>query len=121
MRIGLPHVALWNVWWSDYGNTVEGFADVRARVEGAAREAGRAAAEVAATAAVLVSLPGATGRLMGDGYNAEVRPVRGSAVEIADHLAAMAEAGATHLQLVVDPITTQSIEVLGEVLAALDA
>src|SRR4249919_1091696 len=28
MRIGLPHVEAWNVWWSDYGNTPEGFAAV---------------------------------------------------------------------------------------------
>ena len=33
MRIGLPHVDAWNVWWSDYGNDVEGFAAVRTRVE----------------------------------------------------------------------------------------
>jgi hypothetical protein len=32
----------------------------------------------------------------------------------------MASAGATHLQLVVDPITMESIEMLGDVLATLD-
>jgi len=32
----------------------------------------------------------------------------------------MASAGAAHLQLVVDPLTTGSIEMLGEVLATLD-
>jgi hypothetical protein len=32
----------------------------------------------------------------------------------------MAGAGATHLQLVVDPITMGSIEMLGDVLATLD-
>src|SRR3954454_1827112 len=57
MRIGLPHVDAWNVWWSDYGNSAEGFAAVRARVEAAAAAAGRAPGEVAATAAVLVALP----------------------------------------------------------------
>ncbi len=120
MRIGLPHVDAWNVWWSEYGNTPEGFAAVRDRVDEATAQAGRAPAEVAATAAVLVSLPGGTGRLMGDAYNAGVRPVHGSPADIAGHLAAMAEAGATHLQLVVDPITEASIELLAEVLATLD-
>jgi hypothetical protein len=57
---------------------------------------------------------------MGDGYNAAVRPVSGSAADIAGHLGAMADAGATHLQLVVDPITVESIEELADVLAALD-
>ena len=40
MRIGLPHVDAWNVWWSDYGNDAEGFAAVRRRVE-ERRRAGR--------------------------------------------------------------------------------
>jgi hypothetical protein len=57
---------------------------------------------------------------MGEGYNAEVRPVSGTAADIAGHLQAMADAGATHVQLVVDPITVDSIEKLGDVLAALD-
>ncbi|HEX2903465.1 MAG TPA: LLM class flavin-dependent oxidoreductase, partial [Jatrophihabitans sp.] len=30
--IGLPHVDAWNVWWSDYGNRPEGFAQLRQRV-----------------------------------------------------------------------------------------
>ena len=36
-------------------------------------------------------------------------------------LAALADAGAAHLQLVLDPITRESIEALAPVLAALDA
>ena len=121
LRITLPHVDAWNVWWSDYGNTPEGFAAVRDRVDKAIDLAGRAPGAVAATAAVLISLPGGAGRLMGETYNAPVQPVRGSAADIAGHLDAMARAGATHLQLVVDPITQASIEFLGEVLAVLDA
>ena len=39
LRIGLPHVDAWNVWWSVYDNSCEGFAEV----EGARRR-GRAAA-----------------------------------------------------------------------------
>ncbi len=120
MRIALPYVDLWNVWWSDYGNTPAGFAAVRTRVDEAVSRAGRASDEVAATAAVLVSLPGGLGRLMGDTYNAPVAPVRGSIADIGGHIDAMAKAGATHLQLVVDPITEASIELLGETLAELD-
>ena len=120
MRIGLPHVDAWNVWWSDYGNTPDGFAAVRDRVDEAAVQAGRMPGEVAATAAVLVSLPGGTGRLMGDVSSGPIRPVQGSPADISGHLEAMAGAGATHLQLVVDPITMGSIEMLGDVLATLD-
>jgi alkanesulfonate monooxygenase SsuD/methylene tetrahydromethanopterin reductase-like flavin-dependent oxidoreductase (luciferase family) len=112
MRIGLPHVASWNVWWSDYGNDAEGFAEVRARVEAAAEQAGRAPGEIEATAAVLVQLPGGVGRVMGETYNDRaVRPVLIG--ELAEHLRAMAEAGAAHLQLVLDPITVDSIEAAG--------
>ena len=120
MRIGLPHVDAWNVWWSDYGNTPDGFAAVRDRVDEAAVQAGRMPGEVAATAVVLVSLPGGTGRLTGDVSSGPIRPVQGSPADISGHLEAMAGAGATHLQLVVDPITMGSIEMLGDVLATLD-
>src|SRR4051795_3873063 len=76
MRIGLPHVDAWNVWWSDYGNDPESFAAVRARVEDAAQQVGRARGEVEATGAVLVQLPGGVGRLMGETYNDRtIRPV----------------------------------------------
>jgi alkanesulfonate monooxygenase SsuD/methylene tetrahydromethanopterin reductase-like flavin-dependent oxidoreductase (luciferase family) len=120
MRIGLPHVDAWNVWWSDYGNTPGGFAAVRDRVDEAAVQAGRMPGEVTATAAVLVSLPGGTGQLVGGGSSGSIRPVQGSPADISGHLEAMASAGASHLQLVVDPITMGSIEMLGEVLATLD-
>jgi len=121
LRIGLPHVDAWNVWWSDYGNTPAGFAAVRERVEAAAAAAGRAPGEVAATAAVLVRLPGGSGRVTGDSaYDGPVHPVTGSAADVAAHLRAMADAGATHLQLVLDPITEASLTALGPALALLD-
>src|ERR1700729_2883137 len=59
----------------DYGNTPDGFAAVRDRVDEAAVQAGRTPGEVAATAAVLVSLPGGTGRLTGDVSSGPIRPV----------------------------------------------
>ena len=120
MRIGLPHVDAWNVWWSDYGNSADGFAGLRSRVEEAAAAAGRGPGEVAATAAVFVQLPGGGGRLMGDTYNAAVQPVEGRPEAIAAHVQAMSAAGATHLQLVLDPITEASIEVVGKALRLLD-
>jgi alkanesulfonate monooxygenase SsuD/methylene tetrahydromethanopterin reductase-like flavin-dependent oxidoreductase (luciferase family) len=46
-------------------------------------------------------------------------PVAGSPAEIAAHLDALAEAGAAHVQLVLDPITAESIEVAGRALAEL--
>ena len=121
MRIGLPHVDSWNVWWSDYNNSPADFRDLCERVGSGAVAAGRAPGEVAATAAVLVELPGGGGRLMGETYNARVHPVAGRPEAIAEHVRAMAAAGAAHLQLVLDPITEASIEAVGEALALLDA
>lgn len=114
LRIGLPHVDAWNVWWSDYRNDVAGFAAVRARVEEALAEAGRAPGDVEATAAVFVHLPGGVGRLAGEtNDDATIRPV--PVDDLAEHLLAMAGAGAAHLQLVLDPITVESIEAVGEI------
>jgi alkanesulfonate monooxygenase SsuD/methylene tetrahydromethanopterin reductase-like flavin-dependent oxidoreductase (luciferase family) len=122
LAIGLPHVDAWNVWWSDYGNRPEDFAALKDRVDEAAAAAGRGPGEVMATAAVLVQLPGGEGRVMGDGvYGRPVVPVRGAPSAVADHLRAMAAAGAAEVQLVVDPITRGSIEDLGEALRLLDA
>jgi alkanesulfonate monooxygenase SsuD/methylene tetrahydromethanopterin reductase-like flavin-dependent oxidoreductase (luciferase family) len=121
LGIGLPHVDSWNVWWSDYGNSPARYAALVTRVDEAAVAAGRRPGEVEATAAVLVRLPGGGGRLMGEAYNADVTPVEGTPGQIADHLRAMAAAGAAEVQLVLDPITQESIEVLGETLRLLDA
>jgi probable F420-dependent oxidoreductase len=120
LAIALPHVDAWNIWWGEYGNSVDGFVAVRERVAEACARAGRDPATVEATAAVHIRLPGGTGRLMGDYAGRDVAPVEGSAAEIAGHLAAMATAGADHLQLVLDPITTEAIESVGDVLAELD-
>ena len=56
---------------------------------------------------------------MGDS-NSGIAPISGSVEQVAEQLAAFAAVGASHLQLVVDPITQESIEWLGEVLALLD-
>jgi alkanesulfonate monooxygenase SsuD/methylene tetrahydromethanopterin reductase-like flavin-dependent oxidoreductase (luciferase family) len=121
MRIGLPHVDLWNTWWSDYANSPAGFARLKATVDAAAAEAGRAPGEVGATAAVYVQFAGGVGRVMGDStYAAQVVPVPGSPGAIAEHLQAMADAGAVHVQLVLDPITVDTVAAAGRALDLLD-
>lgn len=110
--IALPHVHEWNVWWDIYGNTPEGFRmvvdDMRARIV----SLGRDPDEVAATACVYVQLPDGKGRTMAEQRGAWVPAVRGGVDEMAHRLAAFADAGAAHLQLVVDPITVDAIEAL---------
>jgi alkanesulfonate monooxygenase SsuD/methylene tetrahydromethanopterin reductase-like flavin-dependent oxidoreductase (luciferase family) len=119
LSIGLPIVDSWNAWYTHYGNTVAGFRRLRTRVDELAAAAGREPGSVAATAAVLVRLPGGDGRLMGHFSAGSPEPVSGSAAQIAEHLAALAVAGAAHLQLVLDPITIATVEALGDVLVQL--
>jgi alkanesulfonate monooxygenase SsuD/methylene tetrahydromethanopterin reductase-like flavin-dependent oxidoreductase (luciferase family) len=118
LDITLPHVDAWNMWWSQYGNSVEGFRTEKQRVDELLAAAGRSG-EVAATAAVLVQLDGGLGRQMGDydDFNT-VQPLTGTAEELADQLREFEAAGAAHVQLVVDPITRESIEWLADVLTA---
>ena len=115
LSIGLPAVDAWNVWWSIYDNSVERFAEVKADVD-AVVPAGR---RVEATAAVLVTLPGGAGRVMGSTYDARVTRV--TPEDLADHVRGLAAVGATHLQLVLDPIEAASVDVVGQVLGDLDA
>jgi alkanesulfonate monooxygenase SsuD/methylene tetrahydromethanopterin reductase-like flavin-dependent oxidoreductase (luciferase family) len=119
LDVTLPHVDAWNMWWSQYGNSVEGFRREKQRIDPLIVAAGRQVNDVEATAAVLVKLDSGTGRLMGDydDYNT-VRPLTGSAEELADQLREFEAAGAAHVQLVVDPITVASIEWLTDVLTA---
>ena len=37
LRIALPHVDTWNTWYTDFGNTAEGFAELNGRVSAALR------------------------------------------------------------------------------------
>jgi len=113
--ITLPYVDAWNVWWSEYGNTADGFAEVKATVDERIEALGRTGA-VAATCAVYVKLDTGTGRQMGD-YPKTSAPIEGGPSEIAEQLQGFAAAGASEIQLVVDPIVPASIDWLGNVLS----
>ena len=118
LGITARHVQSWNVWFSQFGNTPEGFAQVVAEVRAICDGIGCDPDSIEATAAILVEVPGGAGRQMG--HPDQAQPLRGTHAEIAAGIRAFAAAGARHLQLVVDPITEASIEWLGDVLALLD-
>ena len=82
--------------------------------------AGRDPAAIARTVAVMVGLPW-PGRIDGSGHaDQPIAPLEGSADHIADGLRAYAAEGIAHVQLVLDPITIESIRALVAVLAELD-
>ena len=121
MAITLPHVSAWNAWYDWFGNTVEGYRPLRDVIDAACRSAGRHPAEVARTVALLVAFPGATGRQSGGVREKDPDPIEGAPKAIAEVLRSFAAEGVSHVQLVLDPITVESIEALAPVLAALDA
>ena len=82
--------------------------------------AGRDPAGIQRTAAVFVQLPGGRGRIQGERPRNPAPPIQGPPEAIAEALAAFADVGVSHLQLVLDPITVASIEALGPVLAHLE-
>jgi alkanesulfonate monooxygenase SsuD/methylene tetrahydromethanopterin reductase-like flavin-dependent oxidoreductase (luciferase family) len=105
LSITLPYVDAWNTWFTPYGNTAEGFARHNAEISLAAERAGRDPLEIERSACVLVEVDGGTGE----------RPRDVAAVpadRLADHLRALAEAGADEAILVLDPITESAIRSL---------
>ncbi len=116
-----PWVDGWNAWYADTGNTPEGVAPLREAVDAAAQAAGRDPAAIERTVAVLVRMPGGTGRIQGDtSPKQSVPPIEGPPEVIADALRAYARAGIGHVQLIVDPITEASVAALAPALEALD-
>jgi probable F420-dependent oxidoreductase len=106
LSIALPHVDVWNTWFTRYGNTPEGFAAHNAEVDDAAERAGRDPASIERSACVFVALAGAGSR-----QNDESMPaVRADGLRA--HLRALADAGADEAILVLDPITEASVRSL---------
>ncbi len=115
LRIATPYVSAWNTWFSSYGNDPAALAPLQASVHQACRDVGRDPATLERTAAVLVRFPGGAGR-----PGATDPAVEGTPEQMADALRAFGDAGIAHVQLVLDPITIDSIRALGRVLENLD-
>jgi alkanesulfonate monooxygenase SsuD/methylene tetrahydromethanopterin reductase-like flavin-dependent oxidoreductase (luciferase family) len=108
LGLTLPHVDWWNTWYTWYGNTVEGFAELNARIDAAAAEAGREPSEIARSACVLVQFDeGAVKRP----HDMETVPV--SPGDLPARLRDLEAAGADEAILVLRPITEASIRKLG--------
>jgi alkanesulfonate monooxygenase SsuD/methylene tetrahydromethanopterin reductase-like flavin-dependent oxidoreductase (luciferase family) len=120
LQIGVPHIAAWNAWYNATGNSPAGIPALRDKVDAAVRAAGRDPAEIERTVAVLVQLPGGSGRFAGNDTADPIPALAGPPEVMAEELRAYARAGIGAVQLVLDPITLESIGAFGSVLELLD-
>jgi alkanesulfonate monooxygenase SsuD/methylene tetrahydromethanopterin reductase-like flavin-dependent oxidoreductase (luciferase family) len=118
LAITLPHVAAWNAWFESFANDVDQYRALHGKVDAACRSAGRDPAAVERSIALLVAFPGAIGRRWGDGTK-RVEPIAGEPASLTPALRAFADAGVGHVQLVLDPITVESIAALEPTIAAM--
>jgi alkanesulfonate monooxygenase SsuD/methylene tetrahydromethanopterin reductase-like flavin-dependent oxidoreductase (luciferase family) len=99
--IAAPHVDWWNCWYSWYGNTPAGYAELSAKFDGDFRR----------SACVLVAVDGGAGERP---FDEKAPPVDPGA--LLEHLQALAEAGADEAILVLDPIDERSVAAVADVL-----
>jgi alkanesulfonate monooxygenase SsuD/methylene tetrahydromethanopterin reductase-like flavin-dependent oxidoreductase (luciferase family) len=119
LSIAMPYVDAWNEWHDRFGNDPANIAQMRDAVDAACRAAGRDPAEVARTVTVYVRMTGGMGR--STSY-ADATPAHDGTKpeDMAATLRGYAAEGISHVQLVIDPITAESIEECAPILAALD-
>ena len=120
LDITVPYIQSWNAWYAWFGNRPDQLGPWMQKVDDACARAGRNPADIERTCAVYVQLTGGKGRHVGAANEDGVEPMRGSASEMAAELRQYAAAGISHVQMVMDPITTEAIEEFAPVLAELD-
>ena len=117
LRLTLPFVDLWNIWYADFGNTVDGLLPYLNRVDTLCREVDRDPAAVGRTAAVLVTAPGGSHRSSGAAHERQAAGISGTPEAVARQLLAFRDVGISHIQIVLDPITPEAIEWLAPAVA----
>lgn len=105
------HVDAWNIWFDEYNNEPAELPAKIAVVDQAAAAVGRDGSEIAKTAALLVQFGDDPVRR--NTHN----PVIGAS-GMAQALGQMRDVGIDHVQLVLDPITTETVGLAGDVLAS---
>jgi len=111
LRHTLPHVSYWNGWPRWWGNDPERLPQLLKTVDRLTVEADRQPAEIVKTAAVFVRLDGG---IVPD--NPEAPHFEGSEDDIVEFVRRHLTLGIEHVQIVLDPITTRSVERFGRLL-----
>jgi alkanesulfonate monooxygenase SsuD/methylene tetrahydromethanopterin reductase-like flavin-dependent oxidoreductase (luciferase family) len=121
LRITMPFVDKWNGWYAWFGNTPTGARRMQSTVDSACRDVGRDPNTLTRTVTVLVQAPGGDGNVERVKRWEDPPALSGTYEQIAAGLEAFADVGIAEVQLVVDPITVESVEWLGGVLQVLDS
>jgi probable F420-dependent oxidoreductase len=116
LRIAARYADAWNSWFTWFGNRPEGFEPLRERVDAACRDVGRDPATLERTVALSVQVVARDVPRRG-GPEETAEPIR--LEDLPERLGRFASAGIGHVQLVVDPITVESIERIGRFLGAM--
>ncbi len=119
-RLAARHADVWNAAWP---NRAEALVPRLAAIDAACQEGGRDPATLERTVGVMVDLPGVG--LSRDWLWAKIvreplKPLTGSAGEIAAELQSCADLGVAHAQVGLDPPTVAGIEAFAPVLELLD-
>ncbi len=115
LEMTVPYVASWNAWFMSFGNDVAGYRRLRETVDAACADAGRAPETLERTVALFVAFPDAVGRPSARGQ-APVPALPSEPEALASALDEFAGEGVGHVQLVLDPITVDSIQRLAPLL-----
>ena len=119
LRITLPHVQMWNSWFTQFSNDPDQLDSLLDLVDKTCDAVGRDPKEIIKTVAVLVQLPQGTGRRHGNSDTST--PISGTPEQVAEKLSRFEAKGIDHIQLVLDPIDANAIEWCGKVLEALNS
>jgi probable F420-dependent oxidoreductase len=120
LEITVPYIDSWNAWYAWFNNRPEELKPWLEKVDAACEKAGRDPSEIERTCAILVQMPDGSGRSVMHSEDAGTQPLSGEPEAMADALRKFADIGISHVQLVMDPITTESIEAFAPVLEFLD-
>ena len=122
LAAALPHIQMWNAWYEDWDNNLDGLQRLLTEIDEACERAGRDPKTLIRTICPLVRMTGGRGRVSDYPGQSGENPIDGTKPEVlAAELRAYAELGVGHVQLVMDPITAESIAELKATLEVLDA
>ncbi|MGH9896102.1 MAG: LLM class flavin-dependent oxidoreductase, partial [bacterium] len=111
LGIALPHVEWWNSWYSGFDNDPQRVGGLVEKIEVACREVGRDPATLQKSVAVYVCFGERPARRTGG------TPWQGSVTEQVERLRVVEAAGIDEAIGILDPITSESIEKFGEIVA----